>query len=132
MEIHPSITSQAIYGEYGRAVLPLRSFIKEPSKCVNKEHLGVPIVIALVHVKHPAYEYSHIDNYAYDTPEPENNIFETISHDLYDTLLNKVLDKQDTNGSDNSTDEYSSEEDERDTVSRLKPHKKITHKKKHK
>ena len=69
MEILPSITSQLLYGENGRAVLPLEIFINKgqtggkKDKSVNekKSHLGVPLV--LVVLENPRSQSSVIDNY---------------------------------------------------------------------
>jgi hypothetical protein len=160
MEIYPSITTQAIYGNDGRAALPFGSFvndwsyglkihtdqhdarcmerdaqgrdithldIKERSKCVDKEHLGVPIVIALIPVSQRSHMYNHVhnmDNYMADEldyGEPTYTDMETISPEIYDALLNNVLLEPIHEGSDNEDEDENQKEK---PVKKNKTHKK--------
>jgi len=72
MEIHPPLTSQLLYGDNGRAVLPLNIFLdndmtNNPSKTGGKtpnseknKHLGVPLIIAVI--EKPSMQTRAINN----------------------------------------------------------------------
>jgi hypothetical protein len=109
MEIQPSIESQALYGDKGRVAIPLNVFMKQ-SKAgqiggkKDIEHLGVPLVIALVNVNmnKPCVQHSYIDDDPLDqiveyvpneSVERSSSEFEPISDEVYDTLFNTVLDE---------------------------------------
>uniref|UniRef100_A0A6C0JX21 Uncharacterized protein n=1 Tax=viral metagenome TaxID=1070528 RepID=A0A6C0JX21_9ZZZZ len=165
MEIQHSIISQALYGENGRVALPINMFMKQSNadqvggkkKDIAKisgcaavryqensverslkefEHLGVPLIVALVNVNVrpstgisynnassldletaiPSSEIGYIkandDNtnkscnhtiqYMYDEPidkmdeyiPSKQEEFVSISDEMYDSLLNNVLDEQ--------------------------------------
>jgi hypothetical protein len=108
MEIQPSIVSQALYGDKGRVAIPLNVFMKQSNvgQVGGKkdiEHLGVPLVIALVNVNmnKPCAQHSYIDDpfdqtveYVPNEPvERSSSEFESISDEMYDTLFNTVLDE---------------------------------------
>jgi len=128
MEIQQSIVSQALYGDKGRVAIPLNVFMKQTKAGQvggkkDIEHLGVPLVIALVNVNmnkpcNHSYELGNpLDqnqeelSEEYDVEDFENNSgskaeglrgnsvelssneFEPISDEMYDTLLNTVLDE---------------------------------------
>ena len=105
MEIQPSIISQALYGEQGRVAVPLSVFMKHSKggQIGGKkdiEHLGVPMVLALVNINMNK-PCNHLDEHSYDNPidemaeyrsgEPEE--FAPISDEVYDSLFNTVLDE---------------------------------------
>jgi hypothetical protein len=105
MEIQPSIISQALYGEQGRVAVPLSVFIKQSKggQIGGKkdiEHLGVPMVLALVNINmnkpcnHPdehSYNNQIDEMVEYRPGEPEE--FAPISDEVYDSLFNTVLDE---------------------------------------
>jgi len=123
MTTQESIVSQAIYGENGRAALPLNVFMKHSKnaqvggKKKDKDHLGVPLVLALVNVNinkpcnkedtfssllhNPPNEMSSAQEpiiISYTHPRQQiteynsdSEIFPPISDELYDSLLNTVL-----------------------------------------
>jgi hypothetical protein len=106
MEIQPSIISQALYGENGKTALPLNIFMKKSND--NKiggekkdiEHLGVPLVLALVNINiNKPCNYTNEN--MFDEPQIEQvdeyeqgpEEFETIPDEMYDSLLNTVLEE---------------------------------------
>lgn len=121
MEIQPSIMSQALYGENGKTALPLNIFMQKSNN--NKiggekkdiEHLGVPLVLALVNINinKPC---NHTNENMFDQPqieqddeyqqrsEPEE--FETIPDEMYDSLLNTVLEEPIEEIPDSYNNEY--------------------------
>jgi len=106
MEIQHSIISQAVYGENGRAALPLNMFTKKSNdnqiggEKKDIEHLGVPLVLALVNINinKPCH---HTNENMFDQPQIEQDDeykqgpeeFETIPDEMYDSLLNTVLEE---------------------------------------
>lgn len=93
MEILPSIASQLLYGENGRAVLPLEMFMnkgqiggkKDKSVSEKNAHLGVPLV--LVVLEKPCSQSSVIDNYmqipeSFDTELISSNKDNVSMHDM--------------------------------------------------
>jgi hypothetical protein len=106
MEIQHSIISQAVYGENGRAALPLNMFTKKSNdkqiggEKKDIEHLGVPLVLALVEINlnKPC---NHANENMFDEPQIEQvdeykqgpEEFETIPDEMYDSLLNTVLEE---------------------------------------
>jgi hypothetical protein len=138
IEIHPSITAQAMYGENGRAALPLDCFVKDRSKCVNKEHLGVPIVIALIPTTshHRTHCYNDMGNFMSEEVidigepiEPKYKEIETIVPEIYDTLLNNVLLESMREDTDSDTDTDSDSDKEYETKKKHSNKKNKTHKK---
>lgn len=115
MDIQQSVLSKAIYGEQGRIALPLDMFMDKSKKGQHGgkkdiEHLGVPLVLALVNInvqlpKQPntfdiddgTYSTRNIeqnyDNHMYNHSPDEYVSYEPISDELYDSLLNTVLDE---------------------------------------
>jgi len=120
MEIQQSIVSRAVYGENGRVALPLNMFM-EKSKDAHGggkkhiEHLGVPLVVALVEInmnnkcRHNETAYSPLLHNmssrqvpaitAFSDPikiseyNSKPTEFQSISNEMYDTLLQSVLEK---------------------------------------
>jgi hypothetical protein len=86
MEILPSLLSQAVYGENGRAAVPLSVFMKQPNKGqvggkTKIEHLGVPMIVALVNVninmnKPGNHNIDQMTEYIPNEPEDFANIYE--------------------------------------------------------
>lgn len=107
MEIQQSVVSQAIYGENGRAALPLNMFMKKSNdKQIGGkkdiQHLGVPLVVALVnininkpynHTNENMFDESPIEQVDEYKPRSEPEEFETIPDEMYDSLLNTVLEE---------------------------------------
>jgi hypothetical protein len=104
MEIQQSVVSQAIYGENGRAALPLNIFMKKSSdKQIGGkkdiEHLGVPLVVALVNINvnkpcnHTNENMFEPKEYIGYSGEQSPEEFETIPDEMYDSLLNTVLEE---------------------------------------
>lgn len=120
MEIQQSIVSQAVYGENGRVALPLNIFIKKSKDAQgggkkNIEHLGVPLVVALVEInmnnkcRHNESAISPLLHNIDSTQVPSITTFsepikiaeynstptefQPISNEMYDTLLQSVLEK---------------------------------------
>jgi hypothetical protein len=118
MDIQQSIISQAVYGENGRAALPLRIFMEQSKNGQvggkkKIEHLGVPMVLALVNVNinKPCNNISErpIDQMVEYLPEDFENRYENestryiadqhskelqpISDEVYNSLFNTVLDE---------------------------------------
>lgn len=127
MEIAPSILSQLVYGEKGNNAIPLSFYMKPDKKGQSGgkkhiEHLGVPLVFALVNVNivHETprentmlYELHHIpttysaieeiapsENSNYENilleNEPElhsSQKYSPISDEIYNRLLNSLLDE---------------------------------------
>jgi hypothetical protein len=117
MEIQQSIVSQALYGDKGRVAIPLNVFMKQTKAGQvggkkDIEHLGVPLVIALVNVNmnkpcNHSYELGNpldqnqeelseeydVEGLRGNSVELSSNEFEPISDEMYDTLLNTVLDE---------------------------------------
>jgi hypothetical protein len=110
MEIQPSLLSQVVYGQNGRAVLPLEMFMKKSEKTYfgganDKKHLGVPVVLALVeiNVNKPCHNNNNNNMLDYVSPHhsivqytPNNindTVYEPISDEIYDTMINSVLDE---------------------------------------
>lgn len=124
MEILPSILSQAVYGENGRAAVPLSVFMKQSNKGQvggkkDIQHLGVPMVVALVNINmnkpcnntiHQMTEYipnepddfaniyeeestRYIGNSAVNPVKQIPNEFVPISDEVYDSLFNTVLEE---------------------------------------
>ena len=110
MEIHPSIISQAIYGEHGRMSIPLSVFAKQSNNRQiggNKdiEHLGVPMVLALVNINmdkpcNHSIEHSYnnqaelMDEYIPSEFEPnETEELASISDEIYDSMFHSVLEE---------------------------------------
>uniref|UniRef100_A0A6C0HHI7 Uncharacterized protein n=1 Tax=viral metagenome TaxID=1070528 RepID=A0A6C0HHI7_9ZZZZ len=123
MEIHKSIVSQALYGDNGRAAIPLNVFMKKSKneqiggKKKDIEHLGVPLVIALVEVNvnkpcnHNENTFTDLLNdsenrilsmkktnsHGFSDPieiseyKSNSRDFSPISDEMYDKLLNSVL-----------------------------------------
>jgi hypothetical protein len=102
MEIQPSIISQALYGEQGRVAVPLSVFIKQSKggQIGGKkdiQHLGVPMVLALVNINmnkpcNNPIEHSY-DNPIDEIAEYRPEEFAPISDEVYDSLFNTVLDE---------------------------------------
>lgn len=107
MEIQPSIISQAVYGENGRVAVPIKVFMKQSKTRQiggkkDIEHLGVPLVVALVNIN---MNKSCTHSYDFGNPleqnqEPEelsgeeiSTEFQPISDEVYDSLFNTVLDE---------------------------------------
>jgi len=107
MEIHKSIVSQALYGDNGRAAIPINVFMKKSKneqiggKKKDIEHLGVPLVIALVEVNvnkpcnHNENTFSELlhDNESkmFAMKKSNSGDFSPISDEMYDKLLSSVL-----------------------------------------
>jgi hypothetical protein len=118
MEINQSILSRAVYGDNGRVALPLNMFM-EKSKDAHGggkkhiEHLGVPLVVALVEInmnnkcRHNENKYSPLLHNLDAAQAPEITTFsepikiaeykstptefQPISNEMYDSLLQSVL-----------------------------------------
>jgi hypothetical protein len=108
MEIQPSLLSKAVYGQNGRAALPLEMFIKKSEKtyfggATNKKHLGVPVFLALVEINVNKHCHNNNNMLDYVSPShsvvlnnqntPNATVYEPISDEIYDTLINSVLDE---------------------------------------
>jgi len=103
MEIQQSIVSQALYGDKGRVAVPLNVFMKQTKAGQvggkkDIEHLGVPLVIALVNVNmnkpcaQHIYNDEPLDQTVEYVPSGEEE-FAPISDEVYDSLFNTVLDE---------------------------------------
>jgi hypothetical protein len=104
MEIQPSIISQAIYGKNGRVAIPMKVFMKQSNTRQvggkkDIEHLGVPLVVALVNINmnkpcNHSYDFGNpLEQNQELEPEELPTEFEPISDEVYDSLFNTVLDE---------------------------------------
>jgi hypothetical protein len=126
MEINQSILSRAVYGENGRVALPLNMFMQKSKDAhgggkKHIEHLGVPLVVALVEINmnnkcrhnEPAYSPNSYASHptllhnrdsaqgseitAFSKPikiaeyKSTPTAFQPISNEMYDSLLQSVL-----------------------------------------
>ena len=123
MEIQKSILSRAVYGENGRVALPLNIFMEKSKDAQGGgkkiEHLGVPLVVALVEInmnnqcRRDGNTFSpllhNLENDLDSTQYPKITTFsepmklyeyksaptefQSISNEIYDSLLQSVLER---------------------------------------